>query len=117
MMVTVVVALVCTGSLPAPWPLRLVGLPVALLICLAISQRELLADPLGLMLGGTTGALLAFGLIWALLTGAEDANVDSQRSTVRTSAAGGGELGGGDDGVRLRPADGLSEARPRGLRR
>lgn len=29
-MVTIVVALVCTGSLHAPWPLRLVGLLVAL---------------------------------------------------------------------------------------
>lgn len=40
-MVTIVVALVCTGSLHAPWPLRLVGLLVALTVLVDVSTWTL----------------------------------------------------------------------------
>ncbi len=53
---------------------RVEALLAALLLSIAVTNRELLSDPLGLVLGGASGALLTIGLIWALLTGAEDAN-------------------------------------------
>lgn len=58
---------------------RAEAIAVALLLALAVSHRELLADPLGLVLGGTGGAMVVLGLVWNLLTGAEDANQDSRR--------------------------------------
>lgn len=54
-------------------PRRLEAIAAALLLTLALVHRELLSDPLAVLLGAG-GSLLAFGLIWSLLTGAEDAN-------------------------------------------
>lgn len=50
---------------------------VALLLGAAVSGRDLLADPIGWLLGGSGGFLLVLGLVWNLLTGAEHANGDS----------------------------------------
>lgn len=50
---------------------------VALLLSAAVLGRDLVADPIGALLGGSGGVLLVFGLLWALLTGAGDANGDS----------------------------------------
>lgn len=58
---------------------RVEAVAAALLLSIAITNREVLSDPLGLLLGGSTGALLTLGLIWRLLTGAEEANEDSAR--------------------------------------
>lgn len=57
---------------------RIAAVMAALLLSLALVHREVLSDPLAVVLG-TGGSLLAFGLIWSLLTGAEDANGDSVR--------------------------------------
>lgn len=54
---------------------RVIG--VALLLSAAVLGRDLVADPVGALLGGSGGVLLVFGLLWALLTGAGDANGDS----------------------------------------
>lgn len=79
-------ALLITTVAAARWLLtrtmtirRLHAAGVALLLSAAVSGRELLADPLGWLLGSAGGALLVFGLVWNLLTGAEDANGDSRR--------------------------------------
>ncbi len=80
------VAVLLTLALVGVWAVRgrltdrrVEAVAVGLAISLAVSHRELLADPLSLVLGGTGGVLLAFGLVWALLTGAADANDDSDR--------------------------------------
>lgn len=52
---------------------------VALLLSLAIRFRDLFSDPLGVALGGAGGALLVVGLVWNLLTNAEQANGHSER--------------------------------------
>ncbi|TDT34503.1 hypothetical protein [Naumannella halotolerans] len=56
---------------------RLHALGVAMLLSAAVTGREILADPIGWLLGSTTGALIVFGLLWNLLTGADHANGDS----------------------------------------
>ncbi|WP_420110605.1 hypothetical protein, partial [Pseudactinotalea sp.] len=58
---------------------RLHAIGVALLLAGAISARDLLADPLGWLLGSAGGALLVIGLVWNLLTNADPANGDSPR--------------------------------------
>lgn len=58
---------------------RLHAIAVALLLAGAISARDLLADPLGWLLGSAGGALLVLGLVWNLLTNADPANGDSPR--------------------------------------
>lgn len=58
---------------------RLHAIGVAVLLAGAISARDLLADPLGWLLGSAGGALLVLGLVWNLLTNADPANGDSPR--------------------------------------
>lgn len=58
--------------------LRVEMVASALLLVLAYTHRDLIADPLNVLLGAG-GALLAFGLVWSLLTGAQEANGDSPR--------------------------------------
>lgn len=65
-----------TGRLTTP---RLHAVGVATLLAGAISARDLLSDPLGWLLGSAGGALLVLGLLWNLLTGADQANGDSRR--------------------------------------
>lgn len=60
-------------------PVRAEAVALALVLGLAITVRELIADPLGWLLGGTGGALMIIGLVWGLLTGAAEANEDSPR--------------------------------------
>jgi hypothetical protein len=78
-------AALVTLTLAAVWLIRrrlthrrIAAVMAALLLSLALVHREVLSDPLAVVLG-TGGSLLAFGLIWSLLTGAEDANGDSVR--------------------------------------
>lgn len=78
-------AAVLTLVLAALWlirgrltPRRIEAVVAVLLLVLALTHREVLADPLAVLLGAG-GSLLAFGLIWSLLTGAEDANGHSAR--------------------------------------
>ncbi|WP_298132784.1 hypothetical protein [Micropruina sp.] len=62
------------GRLTVP---RGLAIGVALLLSAAVLGRDLVADPIGWLLGASGGALLVFGLVWNLLTGAEEANGDS----------------------------------------
>lgn len=62
------------GVLTVP---RGLAIGVALLLSAAVLGRDQLADPIGWVLGGSGGALLVFGLVWNLLTGAAEANGDS----------------------------------------
>lgn len=58
-------------------PRRLEAVAVAVLIALAVTSRDLLADPLAWLLQSAGGVLVIIGLLWTLLTFAGDANVDS----------------------------------------
>ncbi len=60
-------------------PVRLEAVALALVLGLAVALRELVADPLGWLLGSTGGALMIIGLVWGLLTGGAEANRDSPR--------------------------------------
>ncbi|WP_152364781.1 hypothetical protein [Microlunatus speluncae] len=60
-------------------PVRQEAVALALVLGLAVALRELVADPLGWLLGSTGGALMIIGLVWGLLTGGAEANQDSPR--------------------------------------
>ena len=62
------------GVLTVP---RGLAIGVALLLSAAVLGRDQVADPIGWALGASGGALLVFGLVWNLLTGAGEANGDS----------------------------------------
>lgn len=60
-------------------PTRIEAIAGSLLLSIAVTGRDVFADPLAWILGSSGGALVVIGLVWSFLTGAEDANGDSPR--------------------------------------
>jgi len=60
-------------------PQRALALAGALTVCALFSGRDFISDPVGALLGFSGAALVLFGLVWDLFTGAGWANGESRR--------------------------------------
>jgi len=58
---------------------RLTAIAALTLAAACYEHRELIADPIGLLLGSGLLGTIVFGQVWGLITGAEAANEDSAR--------------------------------------